>query len=102
MAGSKRRKKRRNKHSLMLIALRHPLRRKILRLMGDGREASPSDLAAALDVALTSVAYHVHVLVECGALTPVGEEQVRGAKKHFYRGSVEAGWAEKMLEEDDQ
>jgi DNA-binding transcriptional ArsR family regulator len=100
MAGSKRSKRRRDKNHGLIAALRHPLRRQILRLMADGREASPSELAVELDQALSNVAYHVRVLAECGALRPVGNRQVRGATQHFYRWSLDAEWAQTVLEED--
>jgi DNA-binding transcriptional ArsR family regulator len=84
----------------LIAALRHSLRREILRLMSDGRKASPSELAALLDQRLSNVAYHVGVLTECGALKPAGKKKVRGATQHFYVWSLEADWALAMLEED--
>lgn len=84
----------------LIAALRHPLRREILRLMSDGREASPSEVAEELDQLLSNVAYHVRVLVECGALKPVGKRKARGATQHFYSWSMEADWARAMLEAD--
>jgi DNA-binding transcriptional ArsR family regulator len=100
MAGSRRRKKRNNNHAL-LAALRHPLRRRILRLMSDGREASPSEIAKQLGEDLSKVAYHVRVLADAGALEVSGEQPVRGATKHFYSESLDAEWAETMLDENE-
>jgi len=102
MADKKRRKKRRNKNHALIAALRHPLRREILRRMSDGRKASPSELAEELGEALSTVAYHVRVLAESGALKRDGEQQVRGTKQHFYRWAVEEDWVESMLEEDEE
>ena len=102
MAGPKRGKRRRNKNHALVSALRHPLRREILKRMSDGRKASPSELAEALDEKLRNVAYHVHVLARSRALTPVAYRQVRGATKHFYRWSLKAKWAQAMLEEDEE
>lgn len=102
MAGSKRGKKRRNKNHALVAALRHPLRRKILRWMADERKASPSDLAKALDQPLSSVSYHVRVLAKCGALKPVAKRQMRGTTQHFYRWSVKAEWVQALLEEDEE
>ncbi|HXS46317.1 MAG TPA: helix-turn-helix domain-containing protein [Solirubrobacterales bacterium] len=102
MAGSKRgRKRRRNKNHGLLVALRHPVRRKILRRMSDERKASPSELSKAIDQPLSSVAYHVRVLVTCGALKPVSERELKGSTQHFYRWSVTAEWVRPLLEEDD-
>lgn len=101
MGGARRGRGRHDKNQELLFALRHQLRRRIMRLMLDGREASPSQIAAELDAILSSVAYHVRVLAECGALRPTANEHVRGATKHFYRASMDAAWAQKMLEEDE-
>lgn len=101
MGGSKRGRGRHDKNQALLFALRHKLRRQILLLMLDGREASPSEIAAELNAVLSSVAYHVRVLAECGALRATGNEHVRGATKHFYRSSMDAKWARTMLEEDE-
>jgi DNA-binding transcriptional ArsR family regulator len=102
MGRSKRRKKKGNMNHRLVAALRHPLRREILRLMSDGREASPSELAEALDQRLSNVAYHVHVLTECGALKRVRKQKARGATQHFYSWSLEADWALAMLEADEE
>ena len=87
---------------LLLAALRHPLRRRILRLMVDGEALSPSQLAETLNESLSSVSYHVRVLAECGALVSAGEKPVRGATQHFYRWALEADWAKTMLGESDE
>lgn len=102
MASKKRRKGRRKKNRALIASLGHPLRREILRRMSDGRKTSPSELAEELDEPLGNVAYHVRVLSEGGALKADGEQQVRGAKQHFYRSSVEDEWVESMLEEDEE
>lgn len=101
MAGSKSGKRRDQNHAL-LIALRHPLRRRILRQMSDQRKASPCELSKALDKPLSLVAYHVRVLADCTALEPVPEEQGDGSTRHFYRWSVKADWVRELLEEDGE
>lgn len=63
---------------------------------------SPSDLAGALGEALSSVSYHVRVLVECSCLVKVEEKKVRGATQRFYRRDLEAEWALKILAEDEE
>jgi DNA-binding transcriptional ArsR family regulator len=102
MADKKRRKRRRNKNHALIVGLQHPLRREILRRMSDGEKASPSELAEEMGEPLSSVAYHVRVLVRSGALKADGERQVRGARQHFYRRSVEEDWVEAILEEDEE
>lgn len=83
----------------LLVALRHPLRREILREMVDAGEEpiSPRELAATLTQPLSNVSYHVRVLAECGAVNLVKTKPVRGSVQHFYRVSVEAPWALQVL-----
>lgn len=89
-------------HHKLVVALKHELRRKILRLMSDRRKASPCEIAEELGEKVSNVAYHVRVLAQCGALRPVGSKQVRGARKHFYRWSLKPKWARDMLDESDK
>jgi DNA-binding transcriptional ArsR family regulator len=89
-----------------LIALRHELRRRILRTMFEEEAPiSPRRLADALHEPLSNVSYHVRVLVDCDAVTLVYKEPVRGSMEHFYSPSVEQPWALAVLgvraEDDD-
>jgi DNA-binding transcriptional ArsR family regulator len=81
----------------LLVALRHPLRRRILREMADGNAISPRELAAALRQPLSNVSYHVRVLAERSAVTLVETRPARGSVQHFYRSAVEAAWARQIL-----
>ena len=81
----------------LLVALRHPLRRRILRAMADGRPASPRELSDALAQPLSNVSYHVRVLVQSRAVTLVGTKPARGSIQHFYRSNVQAPWAQEVL-----
>jgi DNA-binding transcriptional ArsR family regulator len=81
----------------LLTALRHPLRRRILRVMADGEAISPRELAAALRVPLSNLSYHVRVLAERSAVTLVETKPSRGSVEHFYRSAVEASWARQIL-----
>ncbi len=81
----------------LLVALRHPLRRRILREMADGRTTSPLELAAALRRPLSNVSYHVRVLAERSVISLVATKPSRGSVQHFYRGRVEAPWARQIL-----
>ncbi|HEU4737374.1 MAG TPA: helix-turn-helix domain-containing protein [Solirubrobacterales bacterium] len=87
----------------LLAALSHPLRRRILRLLPDEdeRAMSPGDIARELDEELTHISYHVRVLADCGAAKLVRTEKVRGATRHFYRQTIEAGWAREVLAESE-
>lgn len=81
----------------LLVALRHPLRRDILRTMADAEAISPREVAATLRQPLSNVSYHVRVLADCGAVTLVRTRPVRGSMQHFYRTAVDAPWALQVL-----
>jgi DNA-binding transcriptional ArsR family regulator len=61
-------------------------------------EISPRELAPRLEVRLSNLSFHIRVLAECEAITLVRTQQVRGAMQHFYRSTVKAEWANKILE----
>jgi DNA-binding transcriptional ArsR family regulator len=82
----------------LLLALCHPLRREILRTLGDDTPRSPSELAEHLDLPLSNLSYHVRVLVSRGAVRLVRTAPVRGSTQHFYLTSIEAEWARTVLE----
>jgi DNA-binding transcriptional ArsR family regulator len=82
----------------LLVALRHPLRRQILRLMLSEEPISPRQLATVLDRPLSNVSYHVRVLADCAAVTLVKTRPVKGSMQHFYRAAIEASWALEVLE----
>ena len=50
-----------------------------------GASSSPNRLAHELDVPLATVAHHVIVLRDLGAIELTTTEQRRGATEHFYR-----------------
>ena len=81
----------------LLVALRHPLRRDILRTMAGEEAISPREVAAILCQPLSNVSYHVRVLADCGAIALVGTKAVRGSMQHFYRAGIEAPWARQVL-----
>jgi DNA-binding transcriptional ArsR family regulator len=86
----------------LLEALRHPLRRQILRRMREGETLSPSELAEGLDAPLSRVSYHVRVLAKCRAVTLVRTRPARGAIQHFYRTEVDTPWARQILDQLDR
>jgi DNA-binding transcriptional ArsR family regulator len=81
----------------LLAALRHPLRRRILREMAARDAVSPRELALILDQPLSNVSYHVRVLADCAAVTLVTTKPARGSLQHFYRVALEAPWARQVL-----
>jgi DNA-binding transcriptional ArsR family regulator len=81
----------------LLVALRHPLRRRILREMAGVESISPRRLSAVLDQPLSNVSYHVRVLADCAAVTLVNTEPARGSMEHFYSSSIEEPWARQVL-----
>jgi DNA-binding transcriptional ArsR family regulator len=81
----------------LLTALRHPMRRRILRRMDEREAISPRDLSHLLDQPLSNVSYHVRVLVDCGAATLVDTQPVRGSMQHFYCSAINAPWARQVL-----
>jgi DNA-binding transcriptional ArsR family regulator len=81
----------------LLVALRHPLRRDILREMAGEEAISPREIAAALRQPLSNVSYHVRVLADCAAVSLVDTKPVRGSMQHFYRTAIEAAWAREVL-----
>ncbi|HEX8753648.1 MAG TPA: helix-turn-helix domain-containing protein [Solirubrobacterales bacterium] len=85
----------------LLVALRHPLRRRILRAMLDQEAISPRQLSANLEQPLSNVSYHVRVLADCAAITLVRTQPVRGSMQHFYTASIEEPWARQALGLDD-
>lgn len=90
-----------NRNHKLLLALRHPLRREILRAMSDEEATSPRELAKLLGYRLTNISYHVKVLARCGAVEPARSKDSRGTRRHFYRWSLEEEWAQKMLDEGE-
>jgi DNA-binding transcriptional ArsR family regulator len=81
----------------LLVALRHPLRREILREMAAEEAISPREIANGLDQPLSNVSYHVRVLADCSAIALVNTKPVRGSMQHFYRIAIEAPWARQVL-----
>ena len=65
-------------------ALAHPLRIRILAMLGE-REASPVQLAQKLDATLGTVAYHVRTLHDLGLIELTATRQRRGATEHVYQ-----------------
>jgi DNA-binding transcriptional ArsR family regulator len=74
-----------------VAALNHPLRRSILRILGEQELASATDISRRTETRLGNVAYHVKVLTELEVLELVRRRQVRGAFEKFYRSATIEG-----------
>jgi DNA-binding transcriptional ArsR family regulator len=72
---------------LLIKALGHPLRQRILHALNE-EVASPSDLSRKLGEPLGNVSYHIKILSECKAIELVSTAPVRGAVEHFYRATT--------------
>jgi DNA-binding transcriptional ArsR family regulator len=68
-----------------LHAVGHPYRVEIMRRFLDTGTATPSDIARALRLPLTTVSYHVHFLADRGIIRLAGRTQRRGAVAHHYQ-----------------
>ncbi len=85
----------------MIYLLQHPLRRRLLALYVESDEPlSPKELADYTKAPLDTVALHVRVLRDLGAVYLVDVRPVRGAVEHFYAatGLVDVvPWAREAL-----
>ncbi len=70
-------------------ALKHPLRREIMKVLLFSREdaISPKELSQLLGKPEHSVNYHVKILRETGAAVLAATEPKRGSLKHYYRAA---------------
>jgi DNA-binding transcriptional ArsR family regulator len=68
----------------VLKALSHPIRLALLQVLGE-RVASPNEMSKEIGEHVTTVSYHVRVLLEADCIELVDTQQRRGATEHFYR-----------------
>lgn len=85
----------------LLFLLRHPLRKRLLRLCVEAKETrSPKELTIPVNVDISIVGYHVRILAEHGAVALVETKPRRGAVEHFYKATSlidEVPWARDAL-----
>jgi DNA-binding transcriptional ArsR family regulator len=65
-------------------ALAHPVRVEVLERLAATEPLGPTDLAEAMDIALSTMSYHVNLLAELGVVELTGTAPRRGALAHFY------------------
>jgi DNA-binding transcriptional ArsR family regulator len=100
MAGSEGDDARRDKKSRDLhVALVHPLRRRILRLLSEDRESERDQIAADLGETPARVAYHLRTLVRHDAVRVVTGERQAPIR---YRSSLEDPCARELLDEEEE
>src|SRR5215207_1908574 len=69
---------------VLVRALSHPTRRKVLRILSRG-VASPTEMAAELNLPIGAVSHHVRWLASHDCIELVNTAQRRGAVEHYYR-----------------
>lgn len=68
-ASPRRRRANERSRGILLKAMAHPVRRRMLRTISEeGAPLSPAQLAKAFDLPLGLIAYHANVLQRCGAV----------------------------------
>jgi DNA-binding transcriptional ArsR family regulator len=75
--------------ALLIQALNHPLRRKLLRALhrcGDAR--SPVQLSKMTGEDISGIDHHIKILVSLGAAVKTGDRQVRGVRENFFLSRV--------------
>lgn len=89
----------------LIRAMTHPLRREALRALNSSQKPlSPQEIEDKMGLTkerkekLSSVSYHVRELARRGAISLVGEEPVRGARRHLYASNVAGiAWVRGLL-----
>ena len=73
----------------LIQALNHPLRRKLLRALHGSDDAhSPVQLSKLTGEDVSSIDYHIKILVSMGAAVKTGDRKVRGARENFFVSMV--------------
>ena len=75
--------------ALLIQALNHPLRRKLLRALHSSDNAcSPVQLSKMTGEDISSIDYHIKILVSMGAAVKTGDRRVRGTRENFFVSTV--------------
>jgi hypothetical protein len=84
--------------SKLLEALRHPLRREVLRWMHGKGAVSQREIANGMEMSLEDLSYHVRALAKYEAIALAHKRQpARGSMQNYYCFAIEAEWALEML-----
>jgi DNA-binding transcriptional ArsR family regulator len=99
---ARRRERRRDRNQgQVILAIAHPLRRRMLRMMVKREEPlSPAQIAEEFGLPVGTIAYHAKVLWHFEAVEPIREPEARGVAEHLYEATIEnAPPIETLLEE---
>jgi hypothetical protein len=73
----------------LIEALNHPIRRQLLRLLHEHREAqSPKGMSQEMTRELVNISYHARVLLDLHVIGLTRTRSVRGSIQHFYVSRV--------------
>lgn len=74
----------------MVMAIAHPLRRRMLRMIvKHGEPLSPAQMAKEFGLPVGTITYHAKVLWLFEAVEPIRERQMHGAAEHLYEVTIE-------------
>lgn len=74
----------------MVLALAHPLRRRMLRMIVERDEPlSPGQMARDFELPVGTITYHAKVLSHFDAVEATGEAQARDTAERFYEVTIE-------------
>lgn len=68
-----------------LLAVTHPTREAIMRVLVDGGEMSPSQVAPLVGETVPNTSHHMKALTTAGCIEHTRKGSARGAIQHFYR-----------------
>lgn len=84
----------------VLVAVAHPLRRRLLDVLRVEQAATTSALAQRLEVAVGSVSHHAKVLAEHGLVVPAPELARDGRERWWRLGDARISWSTTQFADD--
>lgn len=74
----------------MILAIAHPLRRRMLRMIvKQGEPLSPAQMAKEFGLPVRTITYHAKVLWHFEAVEPIRDPQAPAAAEHRYEATIE-------------
>jgi DNA-binding transcriptional ArsR family regulator len=74
----------------MILAIAHPLRRRMLRMIvKQGEPLSPAQMAREFGLPVRTITYHAKVLWHFEAVEPIHDPQTAAAVEHRYEATIE-------------